>query len=241
MSSEMFESMKVFKTDYETEPEATELATETEAIVTETETKAQEPEELLDFESLRTVNPEICAWIEIPGTYVDYPVLQSPTNDDKYLSAAYDGSYYIGGSLFTQATYNSNDFNDPVTLIYGHTMTSGILFGQLQSVYSDNSGFESHRDITLYVDGETRHYTVFAALPYKKIHILHTYDFSNDYWYKTFFKSVRESRVLGSNIDQEIVPQPGDRVIILSTCLNEDSTKRFLVMAVNQADLADNS
>lgn len=194
-------------------------------------------DQLLDFESLRTINPEICGWLEIDGTLVDYPVLQSATNDEKYLTTAYNGSYYIGGSLFTQATYNSSDFNDPVTVIYGHTMPDGTLFGQLQSVYTNSWTFSSCSDIKLYVPGEVRHYKVFAAVPYSNIHIMYSYDFSQEYWYNLFFKHVLDTRTLGANFDTESTPEFSDRVLILSTCLNEDSTKRFLVMAVLVDDL----
>lgn len=217
-----------------TEPPPEITAETTTEAVTE---PVKAPAATLDFTSLHEMNPDICAWIEIDGTKVDYPVLQNAKNDSKYLTTAFDGTYSIGGSLFTQATYNSNDFNDPVTVIYGHTMRSGTLFGQLQPVYTDPEAFEEHREITLYLPGEVRSYTVFAAVPYESIHILHTYDFSNEYWYNTFFKNVREIRAIGANIDDDIIPQPGDRVIILSTCLNEDSTKRFLVMAVLSEDL----
>lgn len=197
------------------------------------------PEPTLDFVSIQKVNPEIHAWIEIEGTKVDYPILQSPTDDSKYLTTAHDGSYYVGGSIFTQASYNGKDFNDPVTVIYGHTMRSGTLFGQLQPVYSSASGFAEHSEIIIYLPEEVRRYTVFAAVPYENWHILHTYDFSVKYWYKNFFDSIGKIRSIGANFNREIMPEYGDRVIILSTCLNEDSTKRFLVMAIYQADFTE--
>jgi len=192
---------------------------------------------LLDFPYMWKTNPDICAWIEIDGTKVNYPVLQNPSNDQKYLNTAIDGSYYIGGSLFTQATYNSTDFNDPVTIIYGHTMRSGALFGQLQSTYSSPTGFSEHSEIKLYLPDEVRYYTVFAAVPYSNIHILDAYDFSKEYWYNNFIGGVMDIRAFGAQFDKDIVPEPGDRILILSTCLNEDSTQRYLVMAIYQDDI----
>ncbi len=236
------------ETDTE-EPEDTETDTEedtedTEETVESTEdTSRQLPatnDQLLDFDYLHTINPDIYAWIEINGTLVDYPVLQSKTDDNRYLTTAYDGSYYVGGAIFTQASYNSDTFNDPVTLIYGHTMWSGILFGQLQSIYTNPTTFAQCSDIKIYLPGEVRHYTVFAAVPYENIHIMYTYDFSVEYWFNNFIKGVQNVRALGANFNKDITPQYGDRVIVLSTCLNEDSSKRFLVLAVLQDDLADN-
>lgn len=195
----------------------------------------------MDFQALWDVNPEICAWMEIEGTEIDYPVLQSAENDKRYLNTAYDGSPYIGGAIFTEKKYNSNDFNDPVTLIYGHTMRSGNLFGRLQKTYSSKDSFQKHSRIIIYLPDEVRTYTVFAAVPYSKIHILNTYDFSNEYWYNRFFKEVGKIREIGANFNDEISPEYGDRVIILSVCLNSDTTRRYLVMAVSDGDLADNS
>lgn len=195
------------------------------------------PQVSLDFESMWKANPDICAWIEIEGTKVDYPILQSPTDDEKYLTTAVDGSYYIGGSIFTQATYNSRDFNDPVTLIYGHTMKSGTLFGQLQTTYSSTDGFAEHSEIKLYLPDEVWTYTVFAAVPYSNIHIPATYDFSKKYWFNNFFDGISGIRELGAQFNRDIIPEYGDRVIILSTCMNEDSTRRYLVMAIYQDDI----
>ncbi len=204
------------------------------------ESQADVSTNTLDFERLWEVNPEICAWLEIAGTRIDYPVLQSKDNDKKYLTTAYDGTPYIGGALYTEATYNNNDFDDPVTVIYGHTMRSGNLFGTLQKTYSSAQSFADCSGVTLYLPGEIREYTVFAAVPYSKIHILHTFDFENEYWYNRFFKDVRSIREFGTNINGDIAPEFGDRVIIMSVCLNYDTTRRYLVMAVNNEDLADN-
>ena len=238
ITAEPPETVKIETLPVETYPPETELV-ETEPPVTEPakQQNTQTADTLLDFSYMWKTNSDICAWIEIDGTMVNYPILQSPTDDEKYLTTAFDGSYYIGGSLFTQATYNSKDFNDPVTIVYGHTMRSGALFGQLQPIYSTSSGFASHSEIKLYLPGEIRHYTVFAAVPYSNMHILAAYDFSNEKWYRQFFDSIMDTRAFGAQFNPQITPEPTDRVLILSTCLNEDSTKRFLVMAIYQEDI----
>ncbi|MBQ4055146.1 MAG: class B sortase [Clostridia bacterium] len=234
------DSLKVFTTDKPQTP-MDSITAPADTTVSDTEPEETQPvTATLDFSALADINPDIYAWIEIEGTKVDYPVLQSPDNDDKYLNTAYDGSRYIGGAIFTQAGYNSNDFNDPVTLIYGHTMASGTLFGQLQKVYSSADGFASHGEIKIYLPDGTRYYDVFAAVPFENLHIMHNYDFTSEYWYENFFDRVFDVRSFGANFNEELRPQYGDRVIILSTCLNEDSSKRFLVMAVNRDDIADN-
>jgi len=221
----------------ETIPEETQTEPpDIETSVPETE-PVKEPKATLDFQAMWETNPDICAWIEIKGTKVDYPVLQNPDDDNKYLNTAVDGHYYAGGSVFTQATYNRKDFNDPVTVIYGHRMRAGTMFGQLQPIYSSSQGFLEYNEIKIYLPNEVRYYTVFAAVPYSKTHILDAYDFTNDYWYENFFDGVMDIRDFGAQFNKERFPEPGDRVIILSTCLNGDSTKRYLVMAIYQEDI----
>ena len=221
------DSIPVIPPEPETEPETTADAV-TELPI--------EPagDVLLDFSWLKKVNSDIYAWIEIPGTRVDYPILQNAKNDETYLNTAYDGQPYIGGSLFTESAHNSTDFNDPVTLIYGHTMRAGTMFGSLQSTYSDQSRFSSCSDIKLYLPGEIRHYTVFAAVPYDTGHILKMYDFSDPDAYQSFFDKIKRIRGIGVNIDAEAFPQSGDQVIILSTCMTGNPGKRYLVMAVRE-------
>jgi len=232
------------ETSEQTEAELTdtEAVTESAEVVdevtdteprTEIETETARPQEeySLDIASLKSVNPDIYAWIEIEGTKVDYPILQSK-DDSKYLSTGYDGKPYIGGAIFTESAYNSKSFDDPVTIIYGHTMKAGTLFGSLQSVYSDKKTFESCDEIKIFLDNEVRRYKVFAAVPYDTKHILYTYDFSNDYWYRNFFKSIKKIRSIGANFNEERFPEAGEKVIILSTCLTGDNTQRYLVMAV---------
>ena len=200
--------------------------------VPETEAPKQEPV-FLDFDAMREINPDIHAWIEIEGTNVDYPVLQSPTDDERYLNHNVEGDVHVCGSLFTQATYNSTDFNDPVTVIYGHTMMSGVFFGQLQDVYSEAESFREHQKIQLYLPGETRTYTVFAAVPYDTQHILHTYgNFEKKYWFNRFIKSIFEIRDMTAQFDEEYTPSYGDPVIILSMCYKQSVTRRYLVLAV---------
>ncbi len=215
----------------------TEAVSETEPVETTPPETAEPyvPTEsylTLDFDALNQINPDIYAWIEIKDSKVDYPVLQSPTSDAKYLSTGFNNVPYIGGAIFTEASYNSRDFNDPVTTIYGHTMSSGTLFGQLESLYSDEQSFQENRRICIYQPDSVSVYRVFAAVPYENIHIMYNYDFSVQYWFENFFEGVRQIRALNANMDEEAFPVWGDKVIILSTCMKSDSSKRFLVMAV---------
>ena len=204
----------------------------------EDDTGKEEPEPTLDFDTLWEKNTDICAWIEINGTLVDYPVVSCPVGDDeKYLRRALNGEYYIGGTLFIQERYSKPDFSDRITVIYGHTMPDETLFGQLEKIYSNDDTFDAHNDIKIYLPDRVEHYTVFAAVPFDSIHIPATYDFNDDYWYSNFFNGVKKIRHLSATVREDIFPDVGDRVLILSTCMNENSNYRYLVMAINRDDI----
>ena len=227
--------------EQETDP-ATEPASETgsDEPASSSGSSAERPhhnDSLLDFTNLKAINPDIYAWITIPGTVVDYPILQSPTDDSFYLTHSHDGSYFIGGSLFSEHEFNSTDFNDPVTLIYGHYMRSGKLFGSLQSTYSYQSSFNEHQDIIIYLPGEVRHYRVFAAVPYDTSHILYYHNFKDPDHYRSFLNRILSTTGSEAKFDSSIVPEPGDRLLVLSTCLNGDNSARYLIISVLEDDL----
>ena len=184
----------------------------------------------IDFASLQAANPDIYAWLELEGTDISYPVVQHPTNDTYYLNHNSDGKYAARGAIFSE-NYNSGDLSDPVTLLYGHHMQSGAMFGELQQYYSGAAFFAEHSLLILYTPGEERDYTIFAAVPWSGEHLLREYDFSDPAVFAAFFAKVAMTRSLSANFRKEAFPEAGDQVVILSTCLQGNNTQRYLVMA----------
>lgn len=192
----------------------------------------------VDFSSLWEMNSEIYAWLYIPGTEVNYPILQREGDDKFYLTHNSQGRYSDGGAIFTEATYNSRDFSDPVTLVYGHYMRSGTMFGSLQATYTAENGLAEHREIIVYLPEEELHYQVFAAVPFNMRHVLYYNDFRNRKVYEAFLEQVRSVRSINASIDEEAEVNAGDQLLILSTCLRGDSKQRYLVLAKRMADIA---
>ena len=186
----------------------------------------------VDFESLKKKSKDVHAWLTIPGTDISYPVAQSQTNDAFYLKRALDGSRSINGTLFTEHLYNSTDFEDPVTAIYGHDMKSGAMFGLLQEQYSDIETFNKHREIIVYCPDKELHYEVLAAVPYSKRHILHYYDsFKEKETIDEFVQELYNIRAFGANFASDVEVSADDKLLILSTCLKGDISRRYLVVA----------
>lgn len=185
----------------------------------------------IDFENLQRQNPDICAWLQVPGADVNHPVAQRPGEDEYYLHADLNGNYKDGGSLFTQETYNSRDFTDPVTIIYGHEMEDGSMFGDLQP-WASRVDLEEGEDFYVYLPGRRLTYRVYAAAPWSSKHILFYYDFSREGDFQRFFQAVRSVRSLNAQVAEEYAPSFGDRIVILETCLAGDDSQRFLVIGV---------
>lgn len=188
----------------------------------------------VDFASLQLRCPDIYSWIQIPGTNIDYPVVQSPKSDDYYLRRDIDGNYATAGSLFTEGSYNGLDYLDPVTVIYGHHMRSGEMFGHLQEYYADADSFAALREIIIYRPDKELHYSVFAAVPYSNEHVLYKFsNFKRESALYEFLETLREARGFGKNLNEETMSglRPEDRLLILSTCLDGNRQKRYLVIA----------
>lgn len=182
----------------------------------------------IDFASLQEINPDVYAWITIPGTSVDYPVLQSPDDNSRYLTHTIDGKESAEGALYTEL-YNSRDFQDPNTVIYGHDMRDGSMFGSLLK-YMDRDFFDRNRDVTIYTPDAIRHYRIYAAYVYDNRHLMQSFDFTDRLVYTKYLERIRSIRDMNANIDTDIPVDADDKIITLSTCYNH--TDRYLVQAV---------
>ena len=186
----------------------------------------------IDFEKAREENRDIYAWIKIPGLPVDYPVLRKPGDDDYYLRRNLQGKYSVAGCLYTQAKYNGDDFSDRVTIIYGHNMTDGSMFGMLEDTYSNPEDFEKYSDIRVYLPKQEKHYRVVAAVPYSDLHIMEQFGrFEIDEDVLNFEKFISDSKETGAVYNRQWVPNRKDKLLILATCQNGNYDRRYIIVA----------
>ena len=104
------------------------------------------------FQALQALNPDICAWLSLPGTEIDLPVLQGRDNIE-YLSKDAYGNYHLAGSVFLD-TRISRQFADPYLLLYGHNVENGVLFADLLK-YRDETFFAHCADGRLILPDRT--------------------------------------------------------------------------------------
>ena len=119
----------------------------------ETPEENQEETVTVDFEALKKINPEIIAWIRIPDTRIDYPVVQG-TDNEYYLKHTFKKTEHVAGSIFLDKD-NSPDFTNRKTILYGHNMKDGSMFQGLHK-YESESYLQEHNKVYLYLpDGDT--------------------------------------------------------------------------------------
>lgn len=183
----------------------------------------------IDFDALREMNSDIYAWIEVPGTNISYPVVQSATDDLFYNRHALDRSYFTGGTIYSQR-YNTKTFADPMTVLYGHNRSNRTMFAQLND-FADINVFKTNRYIYIYTPETVYEYAVFAAYPHSNEHLLLCHDFSDEADFNAYFSSL-SAQTLNANYRPELFPKFGDRVITLSTCYHENRMQRYLLQGV---------
>lgn len=202
--------------------------------------KDQETSQQIDLSADLPVNiaeiqkemPDVYGWIEIPGTKVNYPVVQREDDNLYYLDRTPEGSSNIEGSIFSE-DYNRRDFTDPVTVLYGHNMKNGDMFGELH-LYEDKSFFDANRDLYIYLKDRKLTYRIFAAVLFDNRHIMQSYDFSSEDSFLLFIREIMSIRNMRSNVDGDISILPTDKILTLSTCHGMGSDYRYLVLGVLQ-------
>lgn len=184
----------------------------------------------IDFEKLRETNEDIYAWIEIPGTNVNYPIVQSGEDDSYYLDHTIDGKQGYPGSIYTESL-NAADFSDYNTVVYGHNMKDGSMFRDLHK-YEDADYMKEHSEVVIYTPEKKLTYRIFAAVVYGDNHILTSYNWGDREHRQLFLNDVFGSRNMKNSFDETVRVGADDRILTMSTCISGASDKRFIVEAV---------
>lgn len=189
------------------------------------------PKNPKNFDKLQKDNPDIYAWIYIPDTNVDYPVVQASADkdDDFYLNHNIYMKYEFAGMIYSHRL-NSKDFRDPVTVLYGHNMLNGSMFATLHK-FEDPQFFKKHKTFKVYTPGHILTYTVVSAFVYNDRHVLNTFDFSKKKDLHEYVSTIQDPKSVVSNVRKNIKVTTKDHILTLSTCTSIDS-QRYLVQGV---------
>ncbi len=162
------------------------------------------------------LSDDYVAWLTIDDTKIDYPIMQGETNS-KYLNTDPYGEYSLSGSIFLDSR-NAGDFSDSYSLVYGHHMADGVMFGALDAFF-DERYFDAHCTGTLTVGETVYQIRIFAAL-------------RTDAEVKAIFTPNGSEPVIKlAETESAIYRMPGnDHIVALSTCKDPGGTERTVVL-----------
>lgn len=216
-----------------------------EATAAEVPTATSEPETSLEPTPEPTVEPvenphkeaflaneDMAAWITIPDTEIDYPVMWTPEDETYYLYRNFDGSDNKNGCLIL----DTDSCLDPLTtnlIIHGHNMKSGAMFGNLTD-YESEEYYKEHKNIILYTEDLERNYeiiAVFRSQVYKKTdNVFKFYKFfqaGTQEEFDDFYDNIKALSLYDTGVEAEF----GDHFLTLSTCVYHVENGRFVVVA----------
>lgn len=196
-------------------------------------TPAPTPEPLVNpYRDSFLANSDMAAWLQIPGTVIDYPVMWTPRDEEYYLRRGFDGKSDNNGCLIL----DTDSCLDPLTtnlIIHGHNMNSGTMFGTLAN-YEKEDFYKEHKTMTLYTKTLQRNYeviAVFRSQVYKKSdQVFKFYKFfqaDTQEEFDDFYNNIKKMSLYDTGVTAEF----GDHFITLSTCSYHVATGRFVVVA----------
>lgn len=202
-------------------------------LAQETVEKPEGPAVLPEYQQLYQQNSDFSGWLSIPGTGIDYPVMQAvPESSDFYLTHNYNGEEDINGSIFLDSR-NDYEQQDDNLIVYGHNMKSGLMFGELKN-YLDPAFYQEHKMIQFNTIYEKAQYEIIAVclakVPAEGEEGFRYYDFINagsEENFSSFLENMKKMNIM----DGELNASYGDKLLTLSTCNNYTEDGRLVLLA----------
>lgn len=179
-------------------------------------------EENPTLQELMAINPDVVGWLTVDDTHIDYPVVQGE-DDMEYINKDVYGQFALSGSIFLSSV-NSRDFTDPYSLVYGHHMANGAMFGDIIE-FADPAYFEAHTTGTLYLPEQTIPITLFACVETSASDPVVYNPQAQEKDVSGLLSYLKENAVQY----REIGVQSDDRIIGLSTCAEAETNGRVVV------------
>ena len=190
-----------------------------------------EPREILPrLQEQYEKNPDLAGWLTVPGTRIDYPVMYSPDEPERYLHANFEVSYSFAGLPFLDAACDPESGN---RIIYAHNMLDGSMFRTLLK-YQQKDFWQRNPVISFSTLYEEQEYEVVAAF-YDKVYkktdtnfkFYQFYDTSDQSRFDEAMAYYREHALY----DTGVTAQCGDLFLTLVTCAYQTENGRFVVVA----------
>lgn len=182
------------------------------------------------FEELLGINPDVCAWVTLDNTAIDYPVVQGEDNFT-YVNTDVYGDFSLAGSIFLDVNCDKN-FTDPYSLLYGHHMEESKMFGDLD-LYKDAEFFAENTTGELILPDRTYDLKTFACLlvPASESAIFQPQRWDSDL--QGLYTFAQENALNLNTETLAAIKAAGDdaQVLALSTCSTEFTDARTILLA----------
>lgn len=201
----------------------TPLPKEQASVEPEATQTPEDPRSELDFAEIWETCPDVVGWVTIEGTKIDYPIVQGEDNDF-YLYHLPDKKKNAAGSIMMDVA-NAGEFTDDVSILHGHHMKSGAMFGDLD-LYKKEAYYKEHPVMRLHTPQGDYDVAIFAAYSVDGSKFAYKTNFGSEEEFKAFYQYA----VTRSPYRTDVEMAYGDRMLMLSTCAYAYEYERFLVV-----------
>ena len=204
---------------------ATTTKATTAAVTTSVVVTTAAPQTTRDIAALTAQNSDCIGWIAIPDTEIDYPVMHTPDEPERYLRRGFFSDDSRAGVPFLDARCT---LSSDCLFIHGHNLNNGTMFSSLMQ-YTDPTYAAAHPTIELETAEELRCYSVIAAASVS----------ADDLWYqvteyrdRTHFDGMLAYLESVAIYRSDVIPQYGQQLLTLSACDNVTDDGRVIIVAV---------
>ena len=177
----------------------------------------------INFGALQELNPEIAAWLWVPGTAIDYPVVQGIDNS-VYLKKTVKGTDNVSGAIFFDFR-NARDFSDKNTVIYGHNMKDGSMFSSLNK-YRDQEFYDDYPFFIIYSPECEYHFRIASVCIIPDESIVYSLNIIEEKGFSEYAGNLLLNNLVNTGTDLSL----DDHRVTLSTCEYQYDNLRLVVI-----------
>ena len=185
------------------------------------------------LKDLKKLNPDVKAWIQVPKTNIDYPVVQGQ-DDMEYINKNVYGEFELSGAIFLSCL-NKDDFSDPYNLVYGHNMKNGGMFADVAD-FTNKEYFETHQKGKLYLTDATRKIRFFACM---KVTAADAKIYHPDGYRKENLKDLLDYIQANAVQYRDVNVVDESSLIALSTCSEAETNGRVVLIGKLEREVAE--
>ena len=185
------------------------------------------------LKDLKKLNPDVKAWIQVPKTNIDYPVVQGQ-DDMEYINKNVYGEFELSGAIFLSCL-NKDDFSDPYNLVYGHNMKNGGMFADVAD-FTNKEYCETHQKGKLYLTDATRKIRFFACM---KVTAADAKIYHPDGYRKENLKDLLDYIQANAVQYRDVNVADENSLIALSTCSEAETNGRVVLIGKLEREVAE--